>query len=376
MASPAGPGIEELHEIARQRRKRRERILWAAFLGGFAVLFGAIWAGISWNTDGERAPRSAGEPGPLEPGSGGREEEIGVLWTDKPVLGMVLAGENAYLATDDLGLTIVNVAEPGAPVKVGQLDTSGKASDVAVAGATAYVAAGTGGLRIVDVSHPDRPVERGSVPTPGQAMAVDVSPGTACVADGEGLRVIDVTAPDEPRVRAALQGAVVDVAVTQRSAYLADKERGLLVVDLQRLDAPRVIARVKSAKQGLSVAVDGSRVYFGAQDLLQILDVSDPAEPRKMGQYTVSRLEVTSTNARGTRRVGRVEQVLPAGDRLLIARGAAGAHVVDISTPSEVKGKWWEKDSRGYVSTVAYHRRRDAILIGTSFGLVISDLQK
>ena len=95
---------------------------------------------------------------------------------------MAVAGHYAYTADSFDGLRVIDVANPAAPVKVGNYDTPGDAEDVAVAGHTAYVADGDSGLRVIDVTDPAAPVEVGFYDTPGDARGVAVAGHYAYVA--------------------------------------------------------------------------------------------------------------------------------------------------------------------------------------------------
>jgi hypothetical protein len=78
-----------------------------------------------------------------------------------------------------LGLRVIDVSNPAAPVEVGSIDTPDLACDVSVVGGLTYVADGTSGLRVVDVSDPAAPVEVGSIDTPGNARGVYTLPAEA-----------------------------------------------------------------------------------------------------------------------------------------------------------------------------------------------------
>ena len=84
--------------------------------------------------------------------------------------------------------------------EIGYFDTTGDAIAVFVLDEYAYLADDHEGLKIIDVSDPENPFEIGSVDTPGSARDVFVRDGFAYVADstGGGLRVIGVSDPLAP----------------------------------------------------------------------------------------------------------------------------------------------------------------------------------
>ena len=106
------------------------------------------------------------------------------------VRGVAVAGSYAYVADDDAGLQVINIANPASPVRVGGYDTSGRAYDVAVAGSYAYVADGAAGLQVINIANPASPVRVGGYDTSGRAYDVAVAGSYAYVADYDGGLVI------------------------------------------------------------------------------------------------------------------------------------------------------------------------------------------
>lgn len=166
---------------------------------------------------------------------------------------------------------------------VGHLE--GVANDVFLVDHYAYIAAGSEGLRVVDVSVPSNPKELGSYDTPGNASHAVVSGNYAYVADGEGgVRIIDISAPTNPREVSFYEtpGTTSNVAVAEGYAYIADYSY--------------------------------SSYTYG----LQILDVSDPTNPRKLGYHKMP---------------GEVRAVVVVGDYAYVANYDWGVWIVDVSNP-------------------------------------------
>ncbi|MBM3242700.1 hypothetical protein FJZ31_41095 [Candidatus Poribacteria bacterium] len=73
------------------------------------------------------------------------------------------------------------------------------AHGVYISGSYAYLAGGGGGLRVIDVSSPENPEEVGFYDTPGVAEGVYVSGGLIYVENGgEGLYILRYTGGGEP----------------------------------------------------------------------------------------------------------------------------------------------------------------------------------
>jgi hypothetical protein len=102
---------------------------------------------------------------PAEPVELGREE-LQVLPQRVKV-----AGRYACIAAADLGLQIIDVADPRSPVEAG-LFAADSASDVTVAENFAYVL-GAQGLHVIDVSNPADPVEVGFYPNLSGRLVVN-----------------------------------------------------------------------------------------------------------------------------------------------------------------------------------------------------------
>src|SRR5262249_8724914 len=191
-------------------------------------------------------------------------------------LGLVVAGEHAYLAAWRRGLRVVRVSDPKAPREVGSCAIRGAARDVAVAGGHAYVAAGVGGLRVLDVSDPRTPTEVGSFPTRGFAAAVALAGQTAYVAgnyDKEdasqgGLRVVDGSDPKAPFEVGSFEkpGLLLGVSVAGKYAYAAYKNDVLRVVDVSDPGHPVEVSCCRGTGEGQGVVVVASHAYVPDRD--------------------------------------------------------------------------------------------------------------
>jgi hypothetical protein len=69
---------------------------------------------------------------------------VGAYGTPGEAWGVAVVGNFAY-AVDSLGLRIIDVSDPSAPVETGFYETPNEARDVQVAGSYAYVAANEAG---------------------------------------------------------------------------------------------------------------------------------------------------------------------------------------------------------------------------------------
>lgn len=159
-----------------------------------------------------------------------------------------------------------------------------------VAGNRAYVGEGTR-LTILDISNPARPTLLGkSKPLPGIVRGVTVNGNTAYVADGEaGLHMLDVAnpaAPSELGVYTTPDDAW-DVYVADGLAYIAGGDSGLLVVNVTNPAQPVAVGAFDTPNTAWGLFVVDKTVYIAdaAGSGLRIIDVTNPAVPAQLGFY-------------------------------------------------------------------------------------------
>ena len=115
------------------------------------------------------------------------------------------------------------------------------ANNITIAGNYAYITTGQG-LVIVSIKDPLSPrvVQRISLKQP---RSVAIQFRYAFVVDDDGLKVVDVTVPDEARL---VDGAIVplahahDVYVARTYAYVANGKGGIAIVDVELPERPRL----------------------------------------------------------------------------------------------------------------------------------------
>src|SRR5262245_33642018 len=113
---------------------------------------------------------------------------------------LVLSGDGtlAYVGTD-LGLTIVDISQPTAPVRKGSVKVGGKVLGIAVketgTGTYAYLASVGADLKVVKVTNPNLPVVVASRAIVGYAWDVALKDNVVYVASFSGeLQLFDITA--------------------------------------------------------------------------------------------------------------------------------------------------------------------------------------
>ncbi len=177
-----------------------------------------------------------------------------------------------------------------------------------------------------------------SDPTPGGALAfaaralapagsIAMGGGRAVVVTGdyawtcadEGVRVVDLADPDDPREIARLaMGDALAIDVTGTLGAVVDRGRGLVLLDLAEPRAPRETgARFLSDALAVALAPGIAYVACGPGGI-RLIDISDPRSPQRLGI-------VASPDARG---------ILRHEGRLLVADADAGLRVFDLAEPA------------------------------------------
>jgi hypothetical protein len=229
----------------------------------------------------------------------------GVLALAEDAERVTVIGSTAVVNRDYWGLLCVDVSDPANPVARGVLDGLTSIDDlVAVNGRVAVLS--YEGLSLLDVADPDAPLLVSTTDVHGSCLASQDD--LLCVAGANLLSVFDVSDPAFPVLLGTLEyaGSTYEVGLNGSWLYLTAWDL-LHVVDLADPTAPVIHATLPVHGWGLAYAFDGSYVYGsheGAGDI-HVFDVSDPGTPRLVAQASVG------AGARAMHRLG--DHVLAVG---------------------------------------------------------------
>jgi len=211
------------------------------------------------------------------------------LWTS--MTGVVVEGELAY-CNMRYGLLILDIksvidsarSTVPSPTYVSKVRLPGPTFDAAVSGDHAYIGSGAEGILIVNVSEPTAPFLEASFQTPGYAGTPVIANGLAYVADSDsGLLVLDIAHPAQPEIIGGFCCGVYDLAVQGDYAYALSYGYELLILNVADPDSIFVEGSYQAAdsmQEVTDMTFASGRVYFSViPDGLEIIDVSDPAEP-------------------------------------------------------------------------------------------------
>jgi len=177
---------------------------------------------------------------------------------------------------------------PDTLILVGTYETPGKAQDVWVEYPLAYLASDYLGVEVIDVSDPTNPVLINTIDTPGQAFDLMAQDTLVYVADDySGFQISNSTGIvggyDTPRISRG-------IFVQDSFAYVADYD-SLLIFNVADPTTPQLVGTFASLSSGAeieAVFVRGSYAYFADGYAIYIVDVSNPSLPQYAGQYSDS----------------------------------------------------------------------------------------
>jgi hypothetical protein len=161
---------------------------------------------------------------------------------------------------------------------------------VAVAGDHAYLADEAVGLAVVSFEDPAKPTQTGAVATSVTAMAVAVSGDHAYVTGAQGIEVIDISDPMDPRVvgRLDLPGdgptpGPTDLALKDNFAFVVGGNPAFQVIDIADPSDPKKVGDL--AYQDLfsmdCIALWGNYAFAGWKAIY----IADPTNPRISGYF-------------------------------------------------------------------------------------------
>jgi hypothetical protein len=228
-------------------------------------------------------------------------------------------GANAY-AVIGKQLWRLDLSNPGAPKTTGEpIDSRAGFFDVVIVDGYAYVA-DREGLRIIDVSRPSQPREVGTFETEDMASAVAIVDGVALLAvNYQALSVVDVSDPTDPSEVAKLpiQGSVQGIRLAGDRAYVFDGSGDLYILDVSAPAEPQLLAGIENVGKLIDLCALGTHVLVTEEaGGLRVIDVADPEQPT-----VVATVDVLSA-----------ARLWPAGDHIFVA-DSAGLHVLNLSDP-------------------------------------------
>ena len=230
----------------------------------------------------------------------------------------------AYVADDHTGLLVFDVSAIDHVHQLAQFTPGGQAEDVLLHGNTAFVAFFDDGVYQLDVSNPSEPKVLQHFSTPGNARSLDLVDDVLYVADWRaGIHLYHVGDPGDAQYLSSYDssGAAWGINVGYRHAYILDWWGGIATIDVSDLLMPVQTARYN----GTSPVVQSHfRDHFlfalTASGRLDVYDINNNLNPTW----------VTSVELEGEGHDSFLN-----GDRLYVASGQGGIHIIDTANPFE-----------------------------------------
>jgi hypothetical protein len=258
----------------------------------------------------------------------------------EPAQQIQVDGNTLYIATDKT-LRSVDVTNPSAPRAAATFTFGEPIRSFVASGNLVYALIDFFGLRVLDVSNPANATLRGALELKGGVIAATfLDPKTILTANMvAGVQALDVSDPAKPALLSSYftDGYVQDVSTSRPLAYVTDDPTGLHVVDLSKPKSPAEVSitgldippppggiglidfpqlRIAVVERPSAKPTRVAAVLDRTSSQLLLYDISNPGAPARLSQFKVP---------------PRCETLKAQGQRVYVAAGAEGLHVVDIS---------------------------------------------
>ncbi|NMO21324.1 hypothetical protein HPC49_29955 [Pyxidicoccus fallax] len=249
-----------------------------------------------------------------------------------------VAKDHAYVVSmnrpgDSGGLTVFDVSDRSHPVFKTSIHIPGDSNwnGAWTKGDALYIASDVSGVIVYDITRPSEPAFLRSMPG-GQrgvhTVLVDGERLYAAANDGRTL-VYDVSRPLEPVLLQSLTvGAPHDHFAYEGRLYISNSYDGYYVMDVTDLEDVKFLGKYVHGAYahhsavgtfaGRTIAFEGAEF---ASSHVRVLDVTDPANIVKIGEYR-------------KRPVTSIHNMILRGTRLYIAWYHEGLRVLDVSNPT------------------------------------------
>jgi hypothetical protein len=226
------------------------------------------------------------------------------------------------------GLEIFSVNNPIFPIRLGGHESHSEVNALQKAGRYVYLAEGAsktstndpGVFEIVDLNNPLKLEHVASAGTLGRANGLRILGDYAYLAESTrwtgsnlvgALEIFDIRTPTNPVCigRYDTGGSVTSIDVAGAYAYLADGVNDFLVLDISDARNPKPVSsyssnpsedacQIEPGRPAHYVQVVGNRAYSAGDNGLNVVDVSIPAQPVRLGHNFC--LPVYSLHVEGT----------------------------------------------------------------------------
>lgn len=213
----------------------------------------------------------------------------GVRTTNGYAMQLKVLGDVCFIANGPGGLQPVNIANKRLPSLYKPLSIGDEALCVCLVGNKALVGY-SGGFKVIDVSNPGSLVEQVDFKCGGSVRDIVVDEGRAYLACN-GLRIVDVANPLEPKMLGSLAGSSAwGLAVRAKTVYMANGDSGLYIIDADDPSKPVVkLNGIPGMYQARAVTIQQNYAFVACgQNGLEIIDISNNAAPVRLPKFNTT----------------------------------------------------------------------------------------
>jgi hypothetical protein len=254
------------------------------------------------------------------------------------------AGSIAYVFDEEYKTTLMDLSDPANPIILSKLDSTVDPRKVKVLGNIAYVLTASSGFQTFDVSDTSLPRELDQLANPPLAWGATYFPDFeikdhyAFLPAGDGgltqTRIVDISDPGDLGVLSTLDGRDGIPVGTNYAATINANISGFSLYDISDAAHPTRVSDVITFKDWWStVAVQNQLAYVGQSNRLAIVDVRDPTLPIELGSTGLS---ISGDSDRTP------AHIAVDGHYAIVSEYEQGIQLVDVSDPAnpERKGRF------------------------------------
>ncbi len=210
-------------------------------------------------------------------------------WSYGPAFAVEGSNTMAYLSAG-AGVHVLDMSDPGLPVKVSEFQTSGMVMDLVADSQFLYIAEEAAGVEIWDVSYPESPQLLSGVRDIPLAYRVSIGDSLMLISMlDSGMAVVDVRNPSAPQLTGQLVPyigcPVMDVARYGDYAYLACGDSGIVIADISNPSDPSFASRITPGNITLLEVKDNYLFATGLDAGFLVYDLTSPTDPSLVGSY-------------------------------------------------------------------------------------------
>lgn len=211
----------------------------------------------------------------------GNPVELGDLLLPRVPVDIKVFGVHAYVAFDQQGFIVVNLANPAAPTVVGDFAADGPARELHVGGGRLLVAGGSTGLRIYDLATPGAPLLRSSIDPAESVDEVTGFGSFAAYSRNSSIQLADVFAMDNPVPLGQINVyGPKSLAMKGMMVYVIDGDGDLRTYSFQNALAPVQVNVDNPGGFAFIVRAQGNTLAVGSSGAgVTLFSIADAANP-------------------------------------------------------------------------------------------------